>query len=121
MQPLVSVRVSTPSPPAVRSAQQQARETGSPQQQPAPLRKRARVTVRISDGTGDSQCAATEYGGFSPVASAARKLSQAARAAVLTFQPVTVLSPAARADELTSQPVAVLSSPNAVASSQPVF
>ena len=60
--------------------------------------------MHISDNTGDKQCAATEYGGFSLVASAARELSQSTRAV-----------------QLFSQPAQVLSSSNAAAGKQPVF
>ena len=45
-------------------------EPKSDQQHLAPLRKKARVAVRIVDGSAQSQCSATAYGGYGATASA---------------------------------------------------
>ena len=66
-------RVNTPSPLCPRAVQPLVQELASDQQPLAPLRKKARVAVRIVDGNELSQCSATAYGGYGATASASRE------------------------------------------------
>ena len=51
----------------------------SDQQHLAPLRKKARVAVRIVNKNSQSQCSATAYGGYGAAASATRERRKSAR------------------------------------------
>ena len=63
------VRVETPPPLHARAVPPLVLEPASDQQHLAPLRKKARVAVRIVDGNAQSQCIATAYGGYGAAAS----------------------------------------------------
>ena len=64
------VRVETPPSLHIRAVPPLVLEPASDQQHLAPLRKNARVAVRIVDGNAKSQCITTAYGGYGAAASA---------------------------------------------------
>ena len=73
------VRVDTPPLLHARAVPPLVLEPASDQQHMAPLRKKARVAVRIVDGNAQSQCSATAYGGYGAAASATRERHKLAR------------------------------------------
>ena len=73
------VPVDTPPPLSARAVPPLVQEPASDQQHLAPVRKKARVALRIVDGNAESQCSATAYGGHGATVSATRERRKPAR------------------------------------------